>query len=96
MLSLKYHKSVFHFATLPACSYTPPAYTGRSYEDVVHDRKTYMPSFYFHYYAKPLLIHRGWKQYLFDHNNKRYLDLISGISTVILGHSHPAVLNAIK
>lgn len=33
--------------------------------------------------------------YMTDVNGKRYLDLISGISVSALGHSHPAVVNAI-
>lgn len=34
-------------------------------------------------------------QYLFDHKGNRYQDWISGISTVSIGHSHPALVNAI-
>lgn len=35
-------------------------------------------------------------QYLFDHRGNRYQDWISGISTVSLGHSHPALIAAIQ
>ena len=34
--------------------------------------------------------------YLFDHNGKKYLDLISGISVSSLGHGHPEILAAAK
>ena len=34
--------------------------------------------------------------YLIDKNNKKYLDLISGISVSNVGHSHPEIVNAVK
>lgn len=34
-------------------------------------------------------------QYLFDHKGNRYQDWISGISTVSIGHSHPALVAAV-
>lgn len=34
--------------------------------------------------------------YLYDTNDKKYLDVIAGISVSVLGHRHPAVVNAIK
>lgn len=37
----------------------------------------------------------GKIQYLFDHKGNRYQDWISGISTVSIGHSHPALVKAI-
>ena len=30
-------------------------------------------------------------QYLYDYQGKRYIDLIGGIATVSVGHSHPDV-----
>ncbi len=49
------------------------------------------PGIYFHYYKEPLFIVEGKSQYLFDHQGKRYLDLIAGVSTVSIGHAHPAI-----
>lgn len=43
-----------------------------------------------------LEIEKAEGMYLYDTNNKKYLDLISGISVSTLGHRHPAILNAIK
>lgn len=34
--------------------------------------------------------------YLYDNDDKKYLDVIAGISVSVLGHRHPAVVNAIK
>lgn len=55
-----------------------------------------MPSFYTHYYKEPLYIVEGKYQYLFDYKGNRYLDLIAGISTVCLGHCHPAITKVIQ
>jgi acetylornithine aminotransferase len=34
--------------------------------------------------------------YIFDTNNKKYLDFVAGVSACSLGHSHPKVVKAIK
>ena len=34
--------------------------------------------------------------YIFDTNNKKYLDFVAGVSACTLGHQHPRVNNAIK
>lgn len=34
--------------------------------------------------------------YVYDINNKKYLDFIAGVSASTLGHNHPKVINAIK
>jgi acetylornithine/succinyldiaminopimelate/putrescine aminotransferase len=34
--------------------------------------------------------------YLYDNDDKKYLDVIAGISVSVLGHRHPAVIDAIK
>jgi hypothetical protein len=40
----------------PTVNHHPAPYTGLAYEQIVKDRTTFMPNFYFHYYKKPLLI----------------------------------------
>lgn len=86
------------FGTLkfPEVSHKPQPYRGPAYDQIVKDRSTYMPNFYFHYYKKPLLISEGYYQYLYDHEGNRYIDLISGISTVGLGHSHPVITKVVQ
>jgi acetylornithine/succinyldiaminopimelate/putrescine aminotransferase len=42
-----------------------------------------------------LEIERGEGMYLYDTENKAYMDLIAGIGVSALGHSHPSVLQAI-
>ncbi len=43
----------------------------------------------------PVTFERGEGAWLFDQNNQRYLDALSGIAVCSLGHAHPAVHQAI-
>jgi acetylornithine/succinyldiaminopimelate/putrescine aminotransferase len=43
-----------------------------------------------------LEIERAQGIYMFDRNNKSYIDLISGVSVSNLGHVHPEVVKAVK
>lgn len=43
----------------------------------------------------PVSFERGEGAWLFDKNNNRYLDAVSGIAVCSLGHAHPAVHQAI-
>lgn len=47
-------------------------------------------------YQNPILVNRGYLQYLYDANNKEYLDCFGGIVTVSVGHCHPYVVEAIE
>ena len=46
----------------------------------------------------PLLINvkKATGSYVYDYTNKRYIDLVAGVSSCTLGHSHPSVNKAIK
>ena len=47
-------------------------------------------------YARyPIQLTRGEGVHLFDENNNRYLDLLSGIGVCALGYNHPAITHAI-
>lgn len=41
-------------------------------------------------------IGRAEGSYIYDTNNKPYLDFVAGISACTLGHKHPKIINAIK
>ncbi len=43
-------------------------------------------------YQKPLKILRGFRQYLYDENGRRYLDCVNNVAHV--GHCHPTVVEA--
>jgi glutamate-1-semialdehyde 2,1-aminomutase len=49
-------------------------------------------------YAMPadcrLIIERGSGPYVFDRSGRRFVDYVAGAGTLILGHSHPAVVSA--
>ena len=47
------------------------------------------------YSRLPVTFERGEGAWLFDENNNRYLDALSGIAVCNLGHAHPAVHKAI-
>jgi acetylornithine aminotransferase/acetylornithine/N-succinyldiaminopimelate aminotransferase len=48
------------------------------------------------YERQPILFVRGRGVYLWDSQNKRYLDFLSGIGVNALGHNHPAIQSAIR
>jgi 4-aminobutyrate aminotransferase-like enzyme/Ser/Thr protein kinase RdoA (MazF antagonist) len=45
-------------------------------------------------YRQPLKIVRGWKQYLFDYQGRKFLDAYNNVAHV--GHNHPRVVAAAK
>ncbi|WP_078554995.1 aspartate aminotransferase family protein [Bacillus alkalicellulosilyticus] len=48
------------------------------------------------YNRLPIAIERGVGNYLYDTNEKGYLDLFTGLAVNILGHSHPIIVQALK
>ncbi|HYX93075.1 MAG TPA: aspartate aminotransferase family protein [Myxococcaceae bacterium] len=46
------------------------------------------------YRKQPIVIERGEGAYVWDADGRRYLDLICGVATVALGHTHPEVTRA--
>ncbi|MCC5845604.1 MAG: aspartate aminotransferase family protein [Verrucomicrobia bacterium] len=47
-------------------------------------------------YAPSLSLVKGRGAYVWDANGKKYLDFVSGIAVTALGHSHPAIVKAVK
>lgn len=74
---------------MPDCDFQPPQYKGPSYDNIKELRKNHLTPNIQAYYKKPLLIHSGHMQWLFDHDGNRYLDMFGGIVTVSVGHCHP-------
>ncbi|KAK2722480.1 alanine--glyoxylate aminotransferase 2, mitochondrial-like [Artemia franciscana] len=81
---------------MPSLDFKPLVYQGPTYEDVLNVRKRNLTPSLVTFYKQPVLIHQGYMQWLFDQNNKRYLDLFGGIVTVSVGHCHPRVNEAAK
>ncbi|XP_055538884.1 alanine--glyoxylate aminotransferase 2, mitochondrial isoform X2 [Wyeomyia smithii] len=71
-------------------------YSEHSYEKIANLRKQFLTPNVTSYYKKPLLIHKGSMQWLFDHEGRRYLDMFAGIVTVSVGHCHPKVNEALE
>lgn len=79
----------------PSCSHQPPPYDGRiSFDSAVKLRKEFVNTASAPYYSKPLMLHHGNMQWLWDIDGRRYLDLFAGIVTVSVGHCHPKVVEA--
>ena len=45
---------------------------------------------------QPIYLKSGEMQYVFDENNKKYLDLVAGICTVSCGHANPRINEVLK
>ena len=48
------------------------------------------------YHPLPVVLTRGEGVYLWDENDKKYLDMMSAYSAVSHGHSNPRVVDALK
>ena len=81
---------------LPPCSKTPSEYDGPPRDQVLALRREYVAPGVFAYYKQPLQIAEGFMQYLWDETGKRYLDAISGIVSVSVGHCHPRIVEAVR
>lgn len=81
---------------LPPYAHAPRPYDGPSYEEVLRLKNRYVTPTSVPNYRKPLLIVEGSMQYLFDHEGRRYLDVIGGIVTISVGHCHPYVVGKVR
>jgi alanine-glyoxylate transaminase / (R)-3-amino-2-methylpropionate-pyruvate transaminase len=81
---------------MPPCDHVPRPYDGPSRDEIIAMRKQYTSPAIFTLYREPLLIVEGHMQYLFDETGRRYLDLLAGIVTVSVGHSHPKVVRRLQ
>jgi len=65
---------------------------GRSPEAIVAARKRVLGPNLSVSYEKPLKLVQGWRQYLYDHLGREYLDATNNVAHV--GHGHPAIVRA--
>ncbi|XP_068785187.1 alanine--glyoxylate aminotransferase 2, mitochondrial-like isoform X1 [Struthio camelus] len=87
----KWKSSVSVQAKMPPCDFVPEKYQSYTYEHMLKIRERNVFPSLLTYYKKPLLLHQGYMQWLFDYEGRRYLDLFAGIVTVSVGHCHPKV-----
>uniref|UniRef100_A0AAQ5ZP98 Alanine--glyoxylate aminotransferase 2, mitochondrial n=1 Tax=Amphiprion ocellaris TaxID=80972 RepID=A0AAQ5ZP98_AMPOC len=76
---------------MPPCKFSPEEYKVRAKSSgflCLYSAKLVT------YYKKPVFIHKGHMQWLWDVDGRRYLDLFAGVATVSVGHCHPKVTAA--
>ncbi|KAK1884236.1 Alanine--glyoxylate aminotransferase 2 mitochondrial [Dissostichus eleginoides] len=83
---------------MPSCDFKPEEYKGMSKERIMEiRRKNCNPmTMKITYYKKPVFLHQGYMQWLWDFDGNRYLDLFAGVATVSVGHCHPKVAAALQ
>ncbi len=65
---------------------------GRSPQEILEARQRHLGPNLSVSYERPLKIVQGWRQYLYDHLGREYLDTVNNVAHV--GHCHPAVVQA--
>ena len=58
----------------------------------IEDEKKYL---FQNYGRQPIVLTRGEGSFVWDENEKQYLDFLGGLAVTSLGHTHPAVTAAI-
>ncbi|XP_004453396.2 alanine--glyoxylate aminotransferase 2, mitochondrial [Dasypus novemcinctus] len=76
---------------MPPCDFLPERSQSLSYNRVLEIHKQHLSPVATAYFQKPLLLHQGHMEWLFDSEGNRYLDFYSGVVTVSVGHCHPKV-----
>lgn len=79
---------------MPPCDKVPESYKGFEYDKIRKIRQEKLSPSMFLYYKKPLLLHQGYMQWVWDQKGQRYLDMYGGIVTTSVGHCHPKVVKA--
>src|SRR6476646_5377120 len=75
---------------MTASAQTTTGQTSEKRDWVALEKKYYQRTF-----NRQLVMERGQGARVWDANGKEYLDLVAGIATNVLGHAHPAVVQAI-
>ncbi|KAL5022427.1 hypothetical protein ScPMuIL_001582 [Solemya velum] len=85
-------------SNMPPCDFQPEQYKGISYERAMKTRQENLnPAIsLLTFYKKPVMVHQGHMQWLWDTDGNRYLDLFAGIVTISVGHCHPVVTEKAK
>ncbi|OHB86453.1 MAG: aminotransferase class III [Planctomycetes bacterium RIFCSPHIGHO2_02_FULL_40_12] len=64
-------------------------------QEIIRKKSEFLIPCVYHFYKEPMQIVRGEGQYLFDHQDKRYLDFYGGVSVLNAGHCHPEIVDRI-
>ncbi len=63
-------------------------------EQLLAVKRDFLVPCVYHFYQRPPVLVRGEGAYLFDSEERRYLDCYSGVTVVSAGHSNPEILDA--
>jgi len=64
-------------------------------KNILNKRTKYMFPLVEPYFKEPLYLIKARGQFVYDNNNKKYLDAYSGVATVNFGHSCPEIIKAV-
>lgn len=64
-------------------------------EGIIAKKKEYIMPCLGHFYKKPMQLVRGSMQYLYDSNDKKYLDCFAGVSVINCGHCNPVITDKV-
>ncbi|MGC2818158.1 MAG: aminotransferase class III-fold pyridoxal phosphate-dependent enzyme [Candidatus Sulfotelmatobacter sp.] len=65
----------------------------KTFEQIVELEKRYLLGTYNRY---PIVLTRGKGVFLYDLDDRRYLDFVSGLGVNALGHAHPRIVKTIR
>src|ERR1039457_6973457 len=65
----------------------------KTFEQIVELEKQYLLGTYNRY---PIALTRGKGVFLYDIDDRRYLDFVSGLGVNALGHAHPRIVKTIR
>ena len=65
-------------------------------DEIILASEKYLFPAVFHYFEKPLVLDHAKDQYVWDADNKQYLDFFGGIVTVSVGHCNENVVRAVR
>src|SRR5579864_3159736 len=63
-------------------------------EQLLAKKREFLVPCVYHFYQRPPVLVRGEGVYLFDAEDRRYLDCYSGVTVMNAGHSNPEILEA--
>ena len=67
-----------------------------SYDQLLQMKKDSLNRSLQPYYKRPLIVSSASMQWIFDQDDRRYLDFFGGIVTVSVGHCHPRLVKVLK
>lgn len=65
-------------------------------QEILEKQKQYLWPNHLLYYSEPLPLDRGEGMYVWDVDNKKYLDFFAGILVTSVGHNHPTVTERVQ